>query len=233
MVTDSGRQFTSDECQIFFRKLGIKHTFSAPKHPATNGAAEGLVKTFKRKVKAITESESVDIKTAIQIFLFSYRTTKHVTTNETPAKLLYNRELRTPLQLLRPDSRKLVENKQENQIRYFKGNRNDKFSIGNVVMAKDFRKDHPKMSQARIVRIISPRSCIVKFEDGGEHKRHFDQLIKWRESNVHDICKTSVKICKDKNKINVRKNVQSDIQSHVIRRSNRNKKPIERYDVNK
>ncbi|XP_046422341.1 uncharacterized protein K02A2.6-like [Neodiprion fabricii] len=56
IVTDSGTQFTSDEYKKFLKQLGIKQDFSAPKHPATNGAAENLVKTFKRKLEAIVQS---------------------------------------------------------------------------------------------------------------------------------------------------------------------------------
>ena len=45
-------------------------------------------------------------------------------------------------------------------------------------MAKDFRKHHPRMSKARIISEISLRSYIIEFDDnGGEHKRHYDQMI--------------------------------------------------------
>ncbi|XP_046619689.1 uncharacterized protein K02A2.6-like [Neodiprion virginianus] len=62
IVTDSGTQFTSDEYKKSLKQLGIKQDFSAPKHPATNGAAENLVKTFKRKLKAIVQSSKADIQ---------------------------------------------------------------------------------------------------------------------------------------------------------------------------
>ncbi|XP_031785932.1 uncharacterized protein K02A2.6 [Nasonia vitripennis] len=146
IVTDSGTQFTSDEYKKFLKQLGIKQDFSAPKHPATNGAAENLVKTFKRKLKAIVQSSKVDVKIAIQMFLFSYRTTKHATTNETPANLLFKRELKTPLLLLRPETRYHVESKQYMQKKHFKGSRKENFEEGDVIMAKDFRKHHPEMS---------------------------------------------------------------------------------------
>lgn len=184
VVTDSGTQFTSEETKHFFKKLGIKQDFSAVKHPATNGAVENFVKTSKRKIKAIVKSSKVDVKTAVNIFLFSYRTTKHATTNETPSNLLFKRELKTPLLLLRPDTRGYVESKQYNQVRNFKGNRKESFNEGDVVMAKDFRKDKPKMSEAQIVTKIPPRNCIIKFREGGdkEHKRHYDQMRHWRDS---------------------------------------------------
>ena len=38
--SDNGRQFTSEVFQNFMKANNIKHTFSAPYHPATNGQAE-------------------------------------------------------------------------------------------------------------------------------------------------------------------------------------------------
>lgn len=40
VITDSGTQFISEECQNFFKRFGIKQEFAAPKHPATNGASK-------------------------------------------------------------------------------------------------------------------------------------------------------------------------------------------------
>ena len=46
--SDNGRQFTSEVFQNFMEANNIKHTFSAPYHPATNGQAERFVQTFKQ-----------------------------------------------------------------------------------------------------------------------------------------------------------------------------------------
>lgn len=157
---------------IFQKSRNKTHTLRqiTPK----NGAAENFVKTFKRKLKAVVQSESVSVANAIQKFLFAYRSSKHVTTNEFPSKLLFGRELRTPLQLLRPDSKQIVQLKQEDQVRYFKGKRNETFEKGDIVMAKDYRKNYSNMSKAQIISDVSPRNCEIVFEDGGSHKRHYD-----------------------------------------------------------
>lgn len=42
LVTDSGSRFTSQEFQKFVKNNGIKHTFVAPKKPATNGRQKML-----------------------------------------------------------------------------------------------------------------------------------------------------------------------------------------------
>ncbi|XP_024877300.1 uncharacterized protein K02A2.6-like [Temnothorax curvispinosus] len=222
VITDSGTQFTSDEFKSFLKSIGTKHTFAAPKHPATNGAAENFVKVFKRKIKAIMNSSNIDIQTAMRRFLFNYKTTKHTITNETPAKLLMGREFRTTLDILRPDSKKIIELKQEDQIKNFIENRNEKFQQNDVVMAKDFRKYHPKMSEATIIQDLSPRSCMVKFKDGEEHNRHYDQMRKWK--------KTSFKNKNAKNR-NGGINAQESEEETGTRKSVRVRKPVERYNA--
>lgn len=42
----------STEFAHFLVANGVKHIWSAPYHPATNGAAERLVQTVKRELKA-------------------------------------------------------------------------------------------------------------------------------------------------------------------------------------
>ena len=65
-----------------------------------NGAAENFVNTFKNKIKKIVKGgEKLD--DAINLFLFDYRSIKHCTTEESPAFLLFKRELRTRFDLLK------------------------------------------------------------------------------------------------------------------------------------
>ncbi|XP_014217296.1 uncharacterized protein LOC106645854, partial [Copidosoma floridanum] len=49
IVSDNGPQFRSLEFREFLKRNGVKQSFSPPYHPATNGAAENFVKTFKDK----------------------------------------------------------------------------------------------------------------------------------------------------------------------------------------
>ncbi|XP_029163713.1 uncharacterized protein K02A2.6-like [Nylanderia fulva] len=57
VVTDNGTQFTSNEFREFCKANGIKQSFTAPHHPATNGAAENFVgrspafMMFKREIR--------------------------------------------------------------------------------------------------------------------------------------------------------------------------------------
>ncbi|XP_011859399.1 PREDICTED: uncharacterized protein K02A2.6-like [Vollenhovia emeryi] len=52
VVTDNFSSFRGDKFQTMIKKGNIRHSTSPPHCPATNGAAENLVDTIKRKVKA-------------------------------------------------------------------------------------------------------------------------------------------------------------------------------------
>ena len=226
VVTDSGTQFVSEECKVFFKQLGIKQTFTTPRHPATNGAAENFVKTFKRKIKAMVESENISVQIAIERFLFAYRSSKHTITGESPAKLLFNRELRKSLDLLRPDIKVSVKMKQEMQIKNYRGKRVDQYLVGDVILARDFRKNYDVWSEAKIVQILSPCNYLIKFKEGeGVHKRHGNQIKPWQELGTY----------KYKNDIDESVNNDTSITEAnltVLRRSNRNTKPVQRYCAN-
>ena len=109
IVSDNGSQFTSDRFKIFGAGNSIKHITTAPGHPTTNGKAENFVKTLKKAIFAsMGDKNNEDIDSIIVRFLVDYRNTRHCTTNETPAKLLFGRELKTNLSLLRPPCTKDV-----------------------------------------------------------------------------------------------------------------------------
>jgi len=101
LVTDNGPSFTSENFSNFLMRNGIKHVRTAPYHPASNGAAENAVRTFKDKFKLLLKS-GMSRHEALHKYLFSYRTTPHCTTNVTPAELQVGRKLRTRFDLLKP-----------------------------------------------------------------------------------------------------------------------------------
>ena len=53
IVMDNATSFSSEEFQAWCRERGI-HLTGAPYHPATNGAAEHLVQTFKQALQVTT-----------------------------------------------------------------------------------------------------------------------------------------------------------------------------------
>ena len=103
LVSDNGPQFISDEFATFMKSNGVKHIRCAPYHPASNGAVERLVQTFKKAVKTAS-----DTNFTLASFLLSYCTTPHSTTNETPCKLFLGRNFRIRFDLLLQDYEGIV-----------------------------------------------------------------------------------------------------------------------------
>ncbi|XP_058810033.1 uncharacterized protein K02A2.6-like [Phymastichus coffea] len=175
-VTDGGPQFRSDEFCKFLANNGVKHSFSPPYHPATNGAAENKVQIFKDKVKKIVKGgETVD--NAINMFLFDYRSIDHCTTGKSPAYLLYKRELRTRFDKLRPCVVDHVDDKQRAQIVAKSGNRNVDFQIGDKVYVDDHGVRAEVRKEATIVRQDSPSTFVVVDKNDKRQKRDVDQMV--------------------------------------------------------
>ncbi|CAB4033018.1 Transposon Tf2-9 poly, partial [Paramuricea clavata] len=102
VVSDNGSPFQSVEYEDLLNQNGIQRMLLSPYHPASNGQAERLVQTFKNYLK--TSSAQSCLLQRIQSFLLSYRGMPHSTTGCSPAKLFLQRELRTRLSLVKPDT---------------------------------------------------------------------------------------------------------------------------------
>ncbi|KAL7296546.1 hypothetical protein TKK_0009979 [Trichogramma kaykai] len=174
--------FTSKTFKTFLLELGVKQSFSPPKHPAINGSAENFVGTFKDKVSKIVKGGK-GLEEAINIFFFDYRSILHSSTGKSPAFLLYKRELRTRFDKLRPSAEAIVLNKQEQQIKHCSGPRNPILNVGDTVMAEDYSVGSPNRVPAEIVEQLTPSTFIIKIGDK-KHKRHSDQIIDCKAEQV-------------------------------------------------
>ena len=112
-VTNNGTQFTSSEFKEFMTINGIRHIFTAPYNPASNGLAERAVKTFKDSMKKFSTSESLEQR--VSKFLLLYRLTPHSTTGIPPVQLLLGRLPRSKFDLVKPDLSDRDQQKQDVQ----------------------------------------------------------------------------------------------------------------------
>lgn len=182
-VTDGGPQFRSAEFHGFLTRNGVLHTLSPPYHPATNGAAENFVQTFKDKVaKIVKGGEKLD--DAVNMFLYDYRSIEHCTTRRSPAYLMFKREMRTRFDLLRPNIVETVAKKQREQIVARAGRRNIELREGDQVMIDDHGVRSDKRSTGTIIKQVSPSTYIVSNKYGMSVKRHIDQIIKNKNTGL-------------------------------------------------
>ena len=160
---------------------GIKHIRCAPYHPASNGAVERLVQTFKKAMKTAKECGKEDLQKALSSFLVTYRTTPHTTTHETPAKLFLNRQLRTRLDLLLPNKDKTVLGAQAKQKQNHDHTRNvmHEFKVGEAVMARSNVAGTPDV-KAVIKQRLGPLMYEIETDTGLIWKRHVDHFEKPR-----------------------------------------------------
>ena len=96
LKADNGPQFTSEEFGTFLETNGIQHRTSTPLWPQANGEVERQNRSLLKALK-IAQAEKKNLKVEMRKFLTAYRTTPHSSTGVSPAKLLFNREIRSKI----------------------------------------------------------------------------------------------------------------------------------------
>lgn len=178
LVSDNGPQFVADEFKTFLRQNGVKHVTASPYHPRTNGLAERFVRSFKAAMKKHSKVTTKEIN----LFLMTYRVTPHATTGESPAKLLMGRNLRTRLDLLKPDTSDKVRQKQDNmKLSKHSGSNVHYFTVGQSVMVRDYRGNIPWI-HATVTSCLGPLTYQVKTDEEGVWRRHVDQMRRAAET---------------------------------------------------
>ncbi len=172
IVSDNGPQFRSTEFQDFTRSNGIKHIFSSPYQPSTNGLAERFVQTLKQSLRA---AQSGNLHHKLANFLLAYRNTPHQTTKMSPAAMLNGRILQTRLSLVKPSIGANVTRSQLSQSDY-RGGKEREFQVGDHVLARDYRKGC-KWQHGTVTARTGPVSYTVGMDNGLIQRRHTDQLI--------------------------------------------------------
>lgn len=179
LVTDNGSQFVSEEMSEFLSMNGIQHKTSAPFHPATNGQAENCVKSFKigiQKLLRDRQNNCLSLETLVSRYLFSYRNSVHCSTGITPSQLMFQRKVRTRLDLLTVDK----NNKEEKMINNFKGMRKTVFEVGDRVLCRDYRNPNKKGWQSAVIEeVLGAKMYLCRLEDKDQivWRRHVNQLL--------------------------------------------------------
>ena len=164
----------------FCKRNGIKHVTGPPYCPKQNGAAENIIKTFKRQLKSM-QNKRYSLQHKVDLFLFRYRSTEHTVTKEKPCVLMLKRQMRTRLDLLKPSISDNVNEYQEkqpkNNLKYRKFNKNEH------VLIRDYRKNSPsKWQKGVIIEESGPLNYKVKTDNGFIQRRHADQMRKTGEN---------------------------------------------------
>ena len=162
---------------------GIKHIRTSPYHPASNGAAERLVQSFKQAMRASFNNGLVS-QSRLATFLLTYRNTPHSTTGVSPSMLCLKRPLRTRLDLIHPRNEEHVHSRQAEQVASKASRRQTRcFSRCDRVLVWDFR-DKSKWTPGVICEQTGPLSYTIDMGFGPQWRRHVDHIKEWSNTSA-------------------------------------------------
>ena len=167
LVSDNGPQFTAG---IFGDKLklwGVKHVFSPPYHPCSNGAAERGVQLYKDRLKKMNVSaKPVDLYVALAYIGKVHGLTPHSSTDRCPFELIKQSNLPSLFPNLVSDISKTQE---LTVTRHCTGKlkKRKSFEEGESVIIYD---NHRKLSYPAVVsEILGTNNYLVLSDNGSKH----------------------------------------------------------------
>lgn len=102
ILSDQGSDFCSEVIKELNRLFKIKHIFSSPYHPQTNGALERSHQTLKEYLKHYINESQTNWDEYIPLAMFTYNTHIHKSTNFTPFELLFAHKANIPKSIVEP-----------------------------------------------------------------------------------------------------------------------------------
>ena len=91
-----GSNLVSKEVEEYLKEMGIEHRYTTPLWPRANGEVERQNRSLLKSIRA-AHAEGKNWREELNKFLLAYRSTPHLTTGKSPAKLLFRRRLTTKL----------------------------------------------------------------------------------------------------------------------------------------
>ena len=101
ILKDQGKNFTSELLKELYQMLGIKAITTSPYHPQTNSLVERLNQTLKLTLKKTSRSTRRQWDKILPLVLFAYREIPQETTGFSPFELLYSRDVKGPMDILK------------------------------------------------------------------------------------------------------------------------------------
>ncbi|CAF2960927.1 unnamed protein product [Rotaria sp. Silwood2] len=164
ILSDNGPQFVSLLFQHFCETLGIERKFTANYHPQTN-LTERVNRTLKPMLAIFAHEHPHSWDKEIQKLALSIRTSINETTGETPAYMMFGRDLKLPMDLIIGEPTQgppptSIDSRQINEYR--------KNLIHNLRSTYNFVREH-----SEVEKIIQ--------------KREYDQHTSQRQFNIGDL----------------------------------------------
>ena len=115
VITDNGTQFEGKLFKGFCSDLGIRNFFSSSAYPQANGQAEVSNKVILDGIKKRLEEAKGRWVEKLLSVMWTHRTTRRRSTEETPFALAYSVEAEIPLEVGLPTTRTTEFDAEENE----------------------------------------------------------------------------------------------------------------------
>ena len=101
-ISDNGLQFDSETFRRYCCDLGIINRYSTSAYPRGNGQAEAVNKVIVSRLKKRLDDAKGKWMKELPLVLWTYRTTPHITTGETPFAMTYGAKVVIPVETIFP-----------------------------------------------------------------------------------------------------------------------------------
>ena len=101
ILTDQGSNFVSQLLAELYRLLHVRPIRTSPYHPQTDGLVVRFNRTLKEMLRKTASIEGRDWDKLLPYLLFAYREVPQASTGFLPFELIYGREVRGPLDILK------------------------------------------------------------------------------------------------------------------------------------
>lgn len=101
IIHDRGTQFMSKVMSKMCERLGISQIPATPYHQQTNGLTERFIGTLSAMINSLDQEGMENWDRQLPLFLFSYREVPSEFTGYSPFHLMYGRQIRGPLDLIK------------------------------------------------------------------------------------------------------------------------------------
>lgn len=161
IISDNGTQFTSHEFRDFSNKWAIKHMFSSPHHQQANGRAEAAVKTMKNMMLKCLRDRRDPYEALMEL-----RNTPRQDTGQSPAQVLFGRNIRTLIPAIsnhrtHKNTEKRAQRRQTTKKSYDKTARDmPPLHVGNSIYFK--RNPEKNWERGQIKMKLGERAYVIK-----------------------------------------------------------------------
>ena len=198
ILSDNGKEFANETLALLCDTFNIKHHFTSPYYPQSNGKTENFNKFLKASIRKLCQDDKQGWDQVLGQILMAYRCCPHTSTGESPFFLVYNRDPVLPIhKLIKPTipyrgnfdigykieqsqialttAAKNLEKKRALQKKPYKNRPSEhSFKVGDSVLLYKHNKDKLELQWEpgyRIVKHQSDWTAKITNKNTGEPKR--------------------------------------------------------------